>query len=130
MGSSGRVGVDTTRATSDTELIAGIRAAEGGAVRMLLDRYSRLVHRVATEILHDATEAEDVTAGGLRRAVRKAHLYDRRGGRCASGCWIRLSPQPAAQTDAAAGARPIAASRWRPWSRTWHCTRRWSGARA
>jgi RNA polymerase sigma-70 factor (ECF subfamily) len=61
---------------SDAELIADMRATNGDALGTLLRRYRRLVHRVATDILRDAGEAEDVTQEVFLEIYRKSHLYD------------------------------------------------------
>jgi RNA polymerase sigma-70 factor (ECF subfamily) len=48
----------------------------GDALGTLVRRYTRLVHRVASGILRDAAEAEDVTQEVFFEIYRKAHLYD------------------------------------------------------
>jgi RNA polymerase sigma-70 factor (ECF subfamily) len=65
-----------TSGAGDAELLADMRAASGDALGALVHRYSRLVHRVAADILRDATEAEDVTQEVFFEIYRKAHLYD------------------------------------------------------
>lgn len=61
---------------SDPDLIADMRMANGDALEPLFRRYARLVHRVASDILHDRGEAEDVTQEVFLELYRKAHLYD------------------------------------------------------
>jgi RNA polymerase sigma-70 factor, ECF subfamily len=61
---------------ADAELMAGVRATCGDALGVLVRRYTRLVHRVAVDILRDAGEAEDVTQEVFFEISRKAHLYD------------------------------------------------------
>jgi RNA polymerase sigma-70 factor (ECF subfamily) len=53
-----------------------MRAANGEALEPLFRRYGRLVHRVASDILHDTGEAEDVTQEVFMELYRKAHQYD------------------------------------------------------
>jgi RNA polymerase sigma-70 factor, ECF subfamily len=60
----------------DAELVEDMQAASGDALAALLHRYSRLVHRVATDILRDAGEAEDVTQEVFLEVFRKAGQYD------------------------------------------------------
>lgn len=73
----------------DAELMADVQAqgrdAQGrdvgrtsgsDALGALVRRYARLVHRVAADILRDASEAEDVTQEVFFEIYRKAHLYD------------------------------------------------------
>lgn len=61
---------------ADAELMAGLRGTGGDALGALVRRYTRLVHRVASGILRDAGEAEDVTQEVFFEIYRKAHLYD------------------------------------------------------
>jgi RNA polymerase sigma-70 factor (ECF subfamily) len=61
---------------ADAELMAALRATCGDALGTLVRRYTRLVHRVASGILRDAGEAEDVTQEVFFEIYRKAHLYD------------------------------------------------------
>jgi len=67
------VGAD---AGPDAELMAGVTAKNSEALEALFHRYVRLVHRVACDILHDTSEAEDVTQEVFLEVYRKAHLYD------------------------------------------------------
>lgn len=61
---------------ADVDLMAGVRATCDDSLGLLVRRYTRLVHRVAAGILHDASEAEDVTQEVFFEIYRKAHLYD------------------------------------------------------
>jgi RNA polymerase sigma-70 factor (ECF subfamily) len=63
-------------ARPDADLIARMRRSDGDALGALFRRYGRLVQRVATDILRDAGEAEDVTQDVFLEIYRKAHLYD------------------------------------------------------
>ena len=63
-------------AMTDAELIAGMRAGNAEALEALFRRYVRLVYRVASGILDDRAEAEDVTQEIFLEVYRKAYLYD------------------------------------------------------
>jgi RNA polymerase sigma-70 factor, ECF subfamily len=63
-------------ATPDAELMAELHVPGSDALRVLFHRYTRLVHRVAVQILRDEGEAEDVTQEVFFEIYRKAHLYD------------------------------------------------------
>jgi RNA polymerase sigma-70 factor (ECF subfamily) len=65
-----------TSTTPDAQLMAEMHSSDGDALRALFGRYSRLVQRVATDILRDAGEAEDLTQDVFFEVYRKAHLYD------------------------------------------------------
>jgi RNA polymerase sigma-70 factor (ECF subfamily) len=56
--------------------MAAVRDGNHDALAGLLRRYSRLVFRVAADILRDGGEAEDVTQEVFLEVYRKAHLYD------------------------------------------------------
>jgi len=79
-----RPGVRRRRETCDTihqlepdaQLMADIRTSDGDALGALFRRYGRLVRRIATDILHDAGEAEDVTQDVFFEVYCKAHQYD------------------------------------------------------
>jgi RNA polymerase sigma-70 factor, ECF subfamily len=60
----------------DTKLMVGITAQNADALEALFHRYFRLVYRVASDILHDSGEAEDVTQEVFLEVYRKAHMYD------------------------------------------------------
>jgi RNA polymerase sigma-70 factor, ECF subfamily len=61
---------------SDADLIAEMHTPDSDALGLLCRRYSRLVHRVAVDILRDDGEAEDVTQEVFFEIYRKSHLYD------------------------------------------------------
>jgi RNA polymerase sigma-70 factor (ECF subfamily) len=61
---------------SDAELIADLRTANGDACATLIRRYGRLVYRVASDILRDSGEAEDVTQEVFLEIYRHADRYD------------------------------------------------------
>jgi RNA polymerase sigma-70 factor, ECF subfamily len=61
---------------ADAALVAAMCAGSGEALGALLQRYARLVHRVAARILRDAAEAEDLTQDVFLEIYRKAHQYD------------------------------------------------------
>jgi RNA polymerase sigma-70 factor (ECF subfamily) len=60
----------------DAQLMAGICTNDGDALGALFRRYGRLVRRIATDILRDAGEAEDVTQDVFFEVYCKAHQYD------------------------------------------------------
>jgi len=60
----------------DADLIAEMHAPGSDALGVLFGRYTRLVYRVAVDILRDEAEAEDVTQEVFFEIYRKAHLYD------------------------------------------------------
>jgi RNA polymerase sigma-70 factor, ECF subfamily len=64
------------RSTTDAELLGDICAQQEGALEALFRRYGGLVCRVASGILRDRAEAEDVTQEVFLDIYRKAHLYD------------------------------------------------------
>jgi RNA polymerase sigma-70 factor, ECF subfamily len=71
--SPSRARIDTL---TDAELIEDLRTRGSDALDALLYRYRRLVLRVATNILRDAAEAEDVTQEVFLEVFAKAHQYD------------------------------------------------------
>ncbi len=60
----------------DAQLIAEMVMANGDALAALMQRYGKLVYRVASDILRDAAEAEDVTQEIFFEVYRRARLYD------------------------------------------------------
>jgi RNA polymerase sigma-70 factor (ECF subfamily) len=74
--SGGRIPAVTLGPRSDAELIARIGDEDGDAFETLFRRYTRLVCRVAADILHDATEAEDVMQEVFLEVYRTARSYD------------------------------------------------------
>jgi RNA polymerase sigma-70 factor (ECF subfamily) len=63
-------------ARSEADLMAAIQAADGSALDALIQRYGRLVFHVASDILRDAAEAEDVTQEIFLEIYNRARLYD------------------------------------------------------
>src|SRR5690348_9415695 len=61
---------------ADAQLVAEMHRPDSDALRALIDRYLRLVHRVAADILRDEGEAEDVAQEVFLEIYRKSHLYD------------------------------------------------------
>lgn len=72
------IGGNTTLAHSrtDAELMGDIRAENEEALEALLRRYVRLVRSIASGILKDHAEAEDITQEIFYEIYRKAYLYD------------------------------------------------------
>lgn len=72
--------IDVSRAAahsrSDAELMGDIRADNHDALETLFRRYVRLVRSVASGILRDGAEAEDITQEIFYEIYRKAYLYD------------------------------------------------------
>ena len=60
----------------DVDLVADLHAPGSDALAVLVRRYSRLVQRIAADILRDEGEAEDVTQEVFLEIFRKSHLYD------------------------------------------------------
>lgn len=71
-----RATLDDDTGDSDAALVAAMHAGSGDALGTLLQRYARLVHRVAAQILRDAAEAEDLTQEVFLEIYRKADQYD------------------------------------------------------
>jgi RNA polymerase sigma-70 factor, ECF subfamily len=63
---------------SDSVSIAKVLSGEGDAYRMLVERHSRFVFRLAFRITGNETDAEDVVQDAFLRAFRSLHLYDSR----------------------------------------------------
>jgi len=64
------------RGLSDEELMAEIQQGDGDAFTVLFDRYSRLVLTVALRIIHDASEAQEVTQEIFFEFYRTAGRFD------------------------------------------------------
>jgi len=69
----------------DAELIAGLLRGEAHAVEALVDRYGAWIHRVASRLLADARDAEEVTQDVLMTVVRKIDTFKREA---ALSSWI------------------------------------------
>jgi RNA polymerase sigma-70 factor (ECF subfamily) len=63
---------------SDSVAVARVLRGEPDAYRMLVERHSRFLFRVAFRITGNATDAEDVVQEAFLRAFRSLHLYDSR----------------------------------------------------
>ena len=61
---------------ADARLVEEMRMGDGDALAALVGRYSRLVHRIAIDMLRDAGEAEDVAQEVFLEVYRHAHQYD------------------------------------------------------
>jgi len=66
---------------SDEELLADLQTQDAKALDVLFGRYARLVFSIATRILRDYSEAEDVVQETFFYVYQKAGLFDpERGG--------------------------------------------------
>lgn len=70
------VNSDLAHSRTDAELMGDIRAEKQDALETLLRRYMRLVRGIASRILNDHAEAEDITQEVFYEIYRKAYLYD------------------------------------------------------
>lgn len=61
---------------SDAELMGDIRDEKEEALEALFRRYVRLIRNIASGILRDRAEAEDITQEIFYEIYRKAYLYD------------------------------------------------------
>jgi RNA polymerase sigma-70 factor (ECF subfamily) len=61
---------------SDNDVMAHLAAGHGDAIAILLDRYSRLVLSIASKIVHDSSEAEDVAQEVFVYLCRTAGQFD------------------------------------------------------
>jgi RNA polymerase sigma-70 factor (ECF subfamily) len=94
MGVTGTALVDAA-AISDGELLDRLRARDEDAVRVLTQRYSRRLFRIARGILRNDADAEDVVQDTYVRAF--THLDDFRGD-AAVGTWlVRIAMNEALQ---------------------------------
>jgi RNA polymerase sigma-70 factor (ECF subfamily) len=107
-----RTGVDAGRRALDAEVVAGMCGGSGEALAELFRRYGRLVHHVATDILRDAAEAEDVAQEVFLEVFRKAGQYD--AARGSVRVWLlqyayhrALRRKDALRTRAAYGGAPL-----------------------
>ena len=73
---SERAGGQAGGSRRDADLVADMHAPGSDALAVLVRRYTRLVHRIAADILRDEGEAEDVAQEVFLEIYRKAHLYD------------------------------------------------------
>lgn len=68
--------LDARNIISDEDLIARVAMKDGGALSLLLDRYSRLVMRITLRILHDEGESEEVVQDVFFSVHQRAALFD------------------------------------------------------
>jgi RNA polymerase sigma-70 factor (ECF subfamily) len=61
---------------SDEQLMFEVQQGDGNAFTVLFDRYNRLVLTVALRIVHDATEAQEVTQDVFFEFYRTARRFD------------------------------------------------------
>jgi RNA polymerase sigma-70 factor, ECF subfamily len=73
-------------AVSDDELMSHLQCGHDDALGVLFDRYHRLVLTVASKIVRDASEAEDVMQAVFLEIYRAAAQFDRSKG--ATKAWI------------------------------------------
>lgn len=62
---------------ADDELVAGLLRGEAHAVEVLVDRHGAWIHRVASRLLADARDAEEVTQDVLMTVVQKIGTFKR-----------------------------------------------------
>lgn len=86
LGKGGNAERQAERNDSDEEAMARLQRRDHDALRLLFDRYSRLVFRVAIRVLHDKGEAEDLVQEVFTHLYQKASLFDSRKGTAKS--WI------------------------------------------
>jgi len=67
---------DTLDALSDEQLMLEVQGGDGDAFTVLFDRYNRLVLTVALRIVHDASEAQEVTQNVFFEFYRAARRFD------------------------------------------------------
>lgn len=61
----------------DEELVAGLLRGEARAVEVLVDRYGGWIHRLASRLLADTRDAEEVTQDVLMTVVQKIGTFKR-----------------------------------------------------
>lgn len=64
------------RLPNDEDIISRISAGDSEALKLLLDRYSRLVLGIANRILHDHGEAEEIAQEVFFQIFQKSNLFD------------------------------------------------------
>jgi RNA polymerase sigma-70 factor (ECF subfamily) len=70
------VGSRLDRDLSDEEVMVGLQAGDSNALRVLFDRYSRLILSMALRIVHDRGEAEDIVQEAFFYLYEKSMLFD------------------------------------------------------
>lgn len=78
---SGSVHETAHNALSDEQLMAEVQGGDGDAFTVLFDRYNRLVLTVALRILHDVSEAQEITQNVFFEFYRSARRFDPSRGR-------------------------------------------------
>lgn len=71
---------DNLQGTGDEDLLDHIKIGSGDALRVLFDRYHRLVFHVAFRIVRDSGEAEEVVQTVFLNIFHAAANFDRRKG--------------------------------------------------
>ena len=64
--------------STDIELIEMVRGGDSDSFRYIVDRHTRLIHRVAYRITGNSADADDVVQETFLRAYRQIHTYQSR----------------------------------------------------
>ncbi|MGH9666543.1 MAG: RNA polymerase sigma factor, partial [Bryobacteraceae bacterium] len=70
---------------SDLAVVARVRAGDGDGFRLLVERHSRSVFRLAYRMTGNGQDAEDVVQETFLRAYRQLHRYE---SRASFGTWL------------------------------------------
>src|ERR1700719_2533321 len=70
---------------SDSVAVARVKAGDGDAYRLLVDRHSRSVFRLAYRMTGNEQDAEDVVQETFMRAYKQLHRYEARS---SFGTWL------------------------------------------
>ncbi len=70
---------------SDLDIIESVRAGDRDRYRLLVERYSRRIFRLAYRLTGNEADAEEVVQEAFLRAYRRLDRYD---GRAAFGTWL------------------------------------------
>jgi len=71
--------------TTELAAIEQVRAGDGDAFRLLVERYSRSIFRLTYRMTGNEQDAEDMVQETFLRAYRQIHSYDARAG---FGTWL------------------------------------------
>ncbi len=71
--------------TTEMAAIEQVRAGDGEAFRLLVERYSRTIFRLTYRMTGNEQDAEDMVQETFLRAYRQIHSYDSRAG---FGTWL------------------------------------------
>jgi RNA polymerase sigma-70 factor, ECF subfamily len=71
--------------TTELAAIEQVRAGDGEAFRLLVERYSRTIFRLTYRMTGNEQDAEDMVQETFLRAYRQIHSYDSRAG---FGTWL------------------------------------------